>query len=315
MFDSVERVLEPGEDLRFEARPSGWPPLTKGAFVLYAGAFLVLGFPELVDGPRMIKVAPIHGGAAIDVPFAYLAIAVVFAGLVELVRFARYRSRVYAVTSERVLVLEGILRPRLRGAIALGTVRRLQLLGGEPAIVTSRGKYVLTGLDTVDLESIRHALGDPPLLETRPHGLLRRRFGAFGLVLALLFTFGLEAFGFLERRASDQFMKTWARVDASLDVTAKLMDEKLQVTTLTKVGGPSNALFPESASVRIDASGDGSGYAIRITAKRASSLLPFRLLVSVRETQQLPNNRDFLAALKEELGKAGIEVEWPEEPR
>jgi hypothetical protein len=306
--DTVEKVLREGEELRFEARPRGWPPLTGLVFAIYAGAFLLLGIPELLVGPFMLGIAPVHGGTKIDVPFTFFAFPLALVALVELRRFTRHRSRIYAVTSERILVLEGIHRTRLRAAMALDTVRGVQLMGGEPAVVTSRFKYALTGLDQVDLESIRHALGDPPLLDPRPHGLVRRRFGAFAFVLLVGFVLSVEVLGLLERTRSADFRARWSAVQGALRTVQSSLDPKLQCTLNSSSAFSTNLVFLDRTTDDVEASGKGGGYAIRVSGERTFSS---RIAVTVSELHAEPNNREFLDALRVELDKLGVCADWP----
>ncbi len=314
MSDTVDKVLQSGEELRFEARPTGWPPLSPRAFAAYAVAFVLLALPELAVGAHWITLSPITGAPAFSVPFSFLAIAVGFVALLELYRLARYRSRLYVVTTERVLVLDGVHHVKARAAVAVATVRGAQLVGGEPAILTARSKFVLSGLDQVDLESIRNALGNPPLVPPRPSGLLRRRSRTVALVLAVVFVAAVEILGALQRRAHAEFVRVWTAVQGAFSTVERA--NPLMVSGHNG-HGEFSAFFtgPEEGTCDCEKPDEGRGIMVAVICRRPFSLWPVRIRVVGYETGRAALNEKFLAELKRELEKAGIEAEWPPAPR
>lgn len=104
---------------------------------------------------------------------------------VEVVRFARHRSRRIAVTRARLLLGVGLVAPRVR-AYSLAGAPRLQVTRGRVTVVGLTRPVPLGPLDDLDLAELASVLGAPPPETVAPPSSgRRRRLLAAGVALAL----------------------------------------------------------------------------------------------------------------------------------
>lgn len=307
----LERALRPGETVRFEAHAHGPAPLTVAATVVYAQ---LLGFASL---PELIRMRPDVTLGSWEVPLPIPLIALALIAVFELVRVAKFRSRLYVVTDQRVLMLDGILRVKLRFELAASSVESVQVRGGTPAF-TGRSGFTLAGLDSVDAESIAHALGDVPLLPAREASFVGRHAKAIALAAALLWLPFVEVESVIQERAHAEFLVvsraaqsaynaaycTWVR-----DVVRSRPDSVPNISgdsRLTNMGLWENV----HCSYTCRGAMPGDGLAVELRCERPLSLLPGKPRVLVLEPEVRNENAAFFVELKKELDAAGIEATW-----
>lgn len=310
----IESFLAPDEEIRFERHPLGWPPLTGKISVLYAGFLVLAALPAL--GGVVLSFT----WQKVSVPVPIMLPALLLLALVEVVRFAAFRSRVYVVTSKRVLVLGGVLSMKLLGDVSRARIRGLQLLGTEPAIALEERKVLLSGLDAVDLETIRATLGDPPPPLLPPVKLSRRRRWRrpLGFLLAVLFGAFVELEGLIQRLGVAEFAATSAKVGTAVAtaeaVICSLVAAETGETIDRRSGLDENhSPFVEEARYRSAISADlfrKKLVSAEVRCERSRSLIPVRPTVTVVPDPEGSENKRFLDELRIELERAGIEATW-----
>lgn len=239
--------------------------------------------------------------------------------VIEAIRFAEFRSRLYVVTEERILVLGGILHLTLRGDLERRRIRGMQLIGTEPAVATEERKLLLTGLDPVDLESVNEALGGMRLLppiKLRPRAKWRRSFAA---LIAVLFAAFAEGEGVVQRRSEAEFQRTCAKLRSGIGAAEAAIVSELALATGETVARRSGELEvrnPFRVDARFESRIDIERFpferavSVETRCERTVNLTVLRPTVRVLPGEGSANAR-FLEELRKELARLGIEAEWP----
>jgi hypothetical protein len=187
--DRLEGALAPGEEVLFDRYARGGPPL--GSTLGCAGALLGLVLlPSLLlvalavaqyEAPRTWsfgwQVVQVHDGSGTlttsvpgplwgpespllpGVPIPYLLLVAAAAGAFHLLRLGRWRSTRSVVTTGRVLVSRGLVRPRFAVTRRTGAAEAARVVPGGVRIDGLVAPVVLPGLGEEDLEPVRLALG------------------------------------------------------------------------------------------------------------------------------------------------------------
>ncbi|MEZ0230705.1 MAG: hypothetical protein ACAI25_18935, partial [Planctomycetota bacterium] len=309
----LEKVLEPGEVVRFERHPLGWPPLT-GRTVVFYGAFLLLAaLPTLAGFQLSLQVQKL----TLPVPVMLPALALV--AIVELIRFASFRSRLYVATNRRVLVLGGLFSSKLRGDLPRERMRGLQLVGTEPAIALEERKVLLSGLDEADLESVRAALGEPllPVLPPVKVKKTRRWRRPLALRLTLLLAVFVEVEGWVQRESEARFRATSAKVRGAVVAAEAAISSLVALETGAAVGrkttqGDYSNPFMEQARFRSRVLiGKHELVSVETRCERVRNLIPLGPTVTVLPDPEGSWNARFLEELRLELEREEIEAVWP----
>lgn len=315
MSSPLEALLRPGEEVRFERHPLGLPPLSGRMLAAYGVILAIAALPALSGD---LIAWPI--GKKLVLPLPYMALALLGVAIVEVVRFAEFRSRLYVVTSERVLVFAGLLHATLRGEVERSRIRGIQLLGAEPAIALEEKKLVLTGLDAVDLESVRASLGDPPLLPAATLTRSRRSRRTLALLLLVVFAAFIELEGWIQRWGTADFKRTTTQVGLAV-IAAEAAVSSL---VATETGDPverkcgeldNSTLFTSrkdfTASMNVDAEVAHPIVSAQVRCTRTRNAIPLHTGVEVIRGDDRPENARFLDELRKELARRGIEATWP----
>ena len=317
MAVSLESFLSEGEEVRFERRPVGFPPLTGKIVVVYAAILLLGALPAFSGALLFLTVKKI------TFPVPIMGLALLLVALVESVRFAAFRSRLYVVTGTRVLVLAGIVRTRLRGELERGRIRGVQLMGAEPAIATGERKLLLTGLDPLDVESLRECLDVPllPPVTLRPR---RRRRRSLALLAALVFAGAIESEGLLSRRGRAEFQTVSNKVALAISNAEAAVCSAVALETGELVERNCGQLDVSNTFVtetrfrsRIDIERyDGADriVVVELRCARTANVIPTHPHLEVWPIQGRETPR-FLAALRTELEKLGLGSLWPQGAR
>jgi hypothetical protein len=313
MAASLESFLSEGEEVRFERSPVGFPPLTGKVVVLYAAILLLAALPAFTGALLFLPLKKIV------FPVPIMGLALVLVALLESVRFAAFRSRLYLVTGSRVLVLAGIVRTKLRGQLERARIRGVQLMGSEPAIATGERKLLLTGLDPLDVESLREVL-DVPLLPPVTLRARRRRRRSIALLAALIFAGLTESEGLLARRGRLEFQAVSNKVALAISNAEAAVCSAVALETGQLVERNCGQLDVSNTFVtetrfrsRIDIQlYDGVDRIVVVETRcaRTANVIPTHPRLEVLSVQGRETPR-FLAALKTELEKLGLGSLWP----
>ena len=312
----LTHTLRPTETVRFEQRPLGFPPLTSRAVVLYAAILFLAAFPTLSGAAFTWAVRP-----KIVVPVPLMIPALLIIALIESLRFVAFRSRLYVVTNERVLAFSGTLRTHLRAQLDATRVRGVQLVGNEPAIATGERKLLLTGLDSVDLESVREALGGPPLLAPVQVERRRRWRRPLAALVALLVAAAAEGEGVLQRQGEREFQAVAAKVHQAVLDAEGAVCTRVAISTGLPVSRKciesnvhnmfvSEARFHSRIAVPLHASGTDEIVSVETRCVRTMNVVPWPPSVSIR-VESGRENATFLAELRRKLDAAHVEATWP----
>lgn len=308
----MERHLRDGETVVFEAQASGWPPL--GPALVGHGSVLCVALCLTFAGGAITQE---FGSLTVEIPF--MVPALVFLGLVELYRVARWRSRTFVLTSERFMLLQGVFFfgvfhwiPRASGdSVAL--TEPATLLMGETEVA-------LAGLDRVDAEALVHALQGadavvPSRTEERRSAVVPR---ALLVLVALAILLGVAAEGLrrLDAKRTAEFQTLSAQVDACVQSALPKARARLPKGRLNSGGSSSGSSnpggygslgdstrtevvrrsIPPSSDLIVD---------LKVQTRRAWSLIPRKPVVYV-VAGDAPENAVFLEAIRAELKSAGI---------
>ncbi len=309
----VAKVLQPGEVVRFERHPLGWPPLTGRMVIAYGALLLLAALPAFAGVQLSFDVQNL----TVPVPVMVPALALV--AIIEALRFTAFRSRLYVATNRRVLVLGGLFSTKLRGDLARERMRGLQLVGTEPAIALEERKILLSGLDAVDLDSVRTALGEPllPVLPPAKIRAKRRWRRPLALLAAVLFAVFVEVEGWVQRVSMARFQATTVKVRTAVVAAEAAICSLIAIETGDAVqrknnqGDYSNPFMEQSRIYSLILVGKDELVAIETRLERVRNVIPLDPNVQVRKDREAPWNARFLVELKLELAREGIEADWP----
>lgn len=324
MATPLEQALDPGEQVRLEVHARGAAPLTLRRAIGYAAILVVFGLADLGGDSPVVAVGPPGGNVTAFVPVPIPAAAVLLIALLEVLKHASFRSRVYAVTDKRVLMLAGIFRVKVRSWLRAADAKGIQVVGATPEIFGKRWTWVLHGLDAVDAESIAHAL-ELPLRAAAPAGFFRRRLKAVALVLAVAFLVFTHAEAVVLDHERTEARATWAAVQAAFAAakaeTEAAIKEGMKNPTGHAGGGSGSGSSPFSIDASMNSSGEvfdldedaprrRRSYAVDGYLEWHATLLPRKPAVGVVAIPGHSDNEIFLANLRKELDKLGIEAVW-----
>ncbi len=312
-MSAVERFLEPGETVRFEAHARGWPPLTAGSVALYALLVAVGSGFVLCTGAEF----HIRAGS-VDVRIPETAVVAALVAVIEVYRMASFRSQFLAVTSERVLVVAGILRSKLRRTVPAGHVKEARLLYEVPTLGLSSGSWPLPGFDALDLESIANALAVP----TQPPvaaGFVRRRSRLLAATLAVLVSAGAEIDAVLQQRARASFAARAMKIRAAVGLTLRAFTSRYLATNEHPEAGTGEQnvwhTFDRYTEHEIEVRRLPRWAVVRTRLSYGFALVPEDPVLVVTWEGDPDFARAVLEDLKKELDAAGIEATWPEAPK
>jgi hypothetical protein len=319
---ALEKFLLPDEEIRFEAHARGRPPLTLGAALLYAFILGVSGLAELGGGTIDLAIGWTGSGTKVALPILLPAAAIV--ALIEIYRLAEFRSRIYAITGDRFLVLSGIHRTKLRREVWSGALAGVQVVGGVPEVYDRRFRYTLDGLDAVDGESIAHAL-DVPLHEPQSVGRLRRWRKRIALVLALSFMAVTETEALIQRQQRAAARSTWARATAAFAAVGKATEDAVAATMKHSMKGGGSGSGSSSGPFSLSADEDLSWEIldtdaeperrerldVSIKCSWTAGILPRRPTIVISERKHESANARFFEELRKAFDELGIEATWP----
>jgi hypothetical protein len=316
---AVEAALGAGEVVKFEGAPAGWPRLSSNAMGLYlllaAPVFLlsVAGFAPVVS----------YGKASVAVPLFLFLVPLI--ALVEFWRVASFRSTLYVVTDQRVLVLRGVFHVKPCTIFDRRFVEDVKLVDSEPALaLEGSGTFVFAGLPAADADAIRVALGRTPMnlpVTTKPRrDELRTAIGALVVFIAA------HVFGVVGKRTRDDFSAFDAKVKAAIAaVEAPLVGRD---PANFKTGGGDAFYGGIFADQRLEHDVEVLDFSRRdpkapnqpfsLVRIWVESTLPWGAIfygpvkTVVRMPETAPLNDEALAALKKEFERAGIDAKWPE---
>lgn len=177
----IEDVLEPGERLLWEGRPSGTPTRFRQTLMVYA--VLVVGLAALtawvLDADTrgyatrsfQLGIGTIEATGSTTTPSSSgatelpnpLSIVLLFAAF-ELWHIATWRARRYAITDRRAFAVDE--KGRRLGSIARESVERVSVEGRSVVIEGPERQVRFEGLD--DPEAARTALEQAPLRPPAP---------------------------------------------------------------------------------------------------------------------------------------------------
>ncbi len=151
--------LRPGEQVLYEGRPRGASPLVQGGELLFyvnwaaAAVLFAVLWAALLRKPVLWR-----PGALLPPPSPLMLLPL--AGALLLWQVASWRARRYVLTDQRLLVIDGVVRPRALAFERTGRERVDRRLDGVLEVVGLAPEPIrLPGLDpTEDLENLRAAL-------------------------------------------------------------------------------------------------------------------------------------------------------------